>query len=216
MDGIAAFGCTPQVGIDLASGNRAEIANQTKAFVRYSLLPILPPSATTISIDGMDGTGKTTLGRALATELDAAFFDLDDFLDTRKNRYFSALQFKTLSASVESELRVILAGCLMNAVLRQIEHPADFRIYVVRTARMRSQPGIEWVDERDILLDDRPAEDLITELEDRTRRWAHAPPPIGGGDSNVPELAKELIRYHREFVPHKTANLIIRLARVDS
>lgn len=216
MSGITAFEPTPQIGMDLAEGKPTEIADQTRTFVRSALVPLLSPSTAVISIDGMDGAGKTTLGRELAAVFDAAFLDLDDFLDKERGRYFSALRFESLKSAIDAEARVVLAGCLMAAVLRKIERTPDFRIYVVRTARMRSQPDLEWVDERDILLEDTPADELIADLEESTRKWAHADPPFGGGDAKMPELPKELIRYHRQFTPHRTASLIVRLARVNS
>jgi hypothetical protein len=190
MNTTNAFGSVPQVGMDLTEDSEQAIAQQTKAFALTQLEPLLPASATMVTIDGLDGAGKTTLGRELASLLGSSFLDLDDFLEKRRGQYFSALRFDALQTALDSALRVVLSGCLMETVLKKIQCSSDFKIYVVRTARMRSQPELEWIDERDILCSDIPAADLIADLEQNTRQWAHAPPPFGGGDSNLPELPR--------------------------
>lgn len=210
-----AFHPVPSIALALTEGDDVEVAAQVRCFVQDVLTAYLPQSIRILSIDGMDGVGKSTIGRALASHLGAAFIDVDDFLDTGRDCYFPAIRFQALKNAVSAAGRLVVSGCLMDSVLRRIGEQADFRIYIARTARMRGQEELEFVDERDLLLGGKSATELITEEEESAQRWAQAPEPYGGGDPTVPELAKELIRYHCEVSPHRTADLIIRLARIN-
>jgi len=209
------FGSVPQLQMVLTEGGGSAISIDTQIFAREILSAVVPRSAQLISLDGVDGVGKSTLGRALASEIGAKFVDLDDFLEKHEDRYLSSLHFDELQPAM-NQGGVVLAGCLIEAVLSRLDRQSDFRIYVARTARMRSQPEMEWIDERDLLCGETPAEDLIAELEESARRWAQGPSPFGGGDGSIPEFQKELIRYHRDFAPHKRADIIVRVARMNS
>src|SRR5205085_10926861 len=134
--------------------------------------------------------------------------------DGNRDLFLSALDYPALRQEISENGRVIVEGCAVLAALLKLELEPDFRIYVVRTVRMHAQPDMEWIDERDLLFGEKTADELIHEQEEQARRWAQAPSEFGGGGSgDLPNLVKELITYHCEFKPHRSADLIVKVVR---
>jgi len=74
-----------------------------------------------IALIGMPGSGKTSLARLLAEELEADFIDLDDYIRTKYNKssqelfkmgeeYFRALEHEALVEIVNLKPRIIATG----------------------------------------------------------------------------------------------------------
>lgn len=47
-----------------------------------------------IGIDGVDGSGKTTLAKNLAEQLDVPLISLDDYLDEKRDGYLDHLRYE--------------------------------------------------------------------------------------------------------------------------
>jgi hypothetical protein len=81
--------CRPDLGarrVVLAGETRLYLEGTTRSRVEKPAR-MLGAMRQAISLNGPIGAGKTTLGRALATALGAAFIDSDDFRD-RSKRWF--------------------------------------------------------------------------------------------------------------------------------
>ncbi len=212
------YGEVPQIRMDVLRRNDLDAENQIQHFVKTELLPQIPKSARLISIDGFDGVGKSTLTKPLGEELGFQSVNLDDFLEKNQNCYFEALRYSELRDSIAEKPRLIVEGCLVQDVLSRLGVSPDYKIYVVRVRRMWAYPDEDWVDQRDVLIGDKCAEEIIKGEEDSLKRWVEkAPVEYGGGDDfhGLDELQKELIRYHKSVLPHRTADLIVKLARTD-
>lgn len=183
--------------------------------VERELVPLLPTSKGLISVDGLDGVGKSTLAQTLSECTGAALVQLDELLRQNQDTFLQALDLVELRRRVRKKDLVIVEGCTVLAALEKIAMAPDLKIYVVRTSRMLNQPNLEWVDEHELLLGDRSASELIQEEEEQSRRWVQAPVEFGGGGSpELPGLVKELITYHRDFAPHQSADIVVKVVRI--
>lgn len=192
---------------------KVESEQEVLELVREHLLPILPARAPLISIDGLDGSGKSTIGRSIAALSGRSLIDLDEFLQKQQGQFLGALRFDDLRRALADEPTVI-EGCLVGAVLRRLTHEADFQIYVARTGRMRGDTRHEWCDEHELLFGTRTAAELIKEEEDQLKAFSETGFfGMNSDDGELPALWKELITYHREFAPHRTADLIVKVER---
>ena len=211
------FGDVPQVRTDLVQRNDPNIADHIRHFVKTELVPRIPKSVCLISVDGFDGVGKSTLTQMLADELGFQSIHLDDYLEKEQNCYFEALRFSDLQDSVAEKTRWIVEGCLVQTVLSRLGISADYKIYVIRASRMIAYPDQDWADEIDVLIGDKSAEEIIADEEGDLRAWFDMPGEFGGsGDFHgLEELRKELIRYHKSVLPHRTADLVVKIARID-
>ena len=208
------YGDIPQVRTDLAQDNDPNIADHIRHFIKTELIPRIPESACLISVDGFDGVGKSTLTQMLADELGFQSIHLDDFLEKEQNCYFEALRFSQLQDSVAEKTRVIVEGCLVQAVLSRLGISADYKIYAVRVSGMTAYPDKDLAIENRVLIGDKSAEEIIADEERESRDLDSMPGEFeGGGDFHgLRGLRKELIRYHESVLPHRTADLIVKIA----
>lgn len=208
------FGSALQLSLVLTSGDQTSIQASVDDFVSEELVKLLPASARLISIDGLDGVGKSTLARAVAERTAVMLIKLDDYLEQHQDRYLAALDIDALKREIATNERSVVEGCLVMDVLSKAGLTPDFSVYVARTSRMRAQPEMEWLDEHDLLVGAKTASEIIGELESQAQRWAQAPPEFGGGDvAALDGLTKELITYHERFAPQRHADLIVKLVR---
>jgi hypothetical protein len=188
---------------------------QVSALVGEHVLPWLPANAGLISVDGLDGSGKSEIGRAIANLSNRALINVDDFLEEQQDRFLDALRIDDLRRALAVDKPAVLEGCLVGAVLQKISKKADFKIYVARTGRMTADPQHEWCDEHELLFGTRAASDLIAEEERNLSAFCKSG-LFGRDSSSDPDLCglrKELISYHRNYLPHKRADLIVKVVR---
>ena len=210
----------PHVSFDLIESGEPDIEGHTAKFVTDKLVPLVPEKVSIITFDGFDGVGKSSLARHLAASLKLPVIDLDDFLEEHQDCFLEALKFTDLSRAITNALfshrKVIVAGCLVETALERTGNSPDFLFYVMRTARMLSRPDIESIDEFDTLYGEKSADQLIADLEEMMEGWTRMPEEFGGGGSgDIPNLERELIRYHRERRPHDKADLIVKITRLS-
>lgn len=204
-----------EIGIDEDHGD-VRIAK----FVAIELAPLIGHDAKIITVDGFDGTGKSTLSCHLGAALDLPLVHLDDCLVRQKSFFLDAIKFDELSNRISEALkrkgRVVVEGCLVDTALARIGLGSEFRVYVMRTTKMRSDPVAELVQEYDALYGDKPTGELIAELEEVAWRAARMPEEFGGGGSGeLPSLERELIQYHRDVRPHDLADLIVKVVHTS-
>lgn len=151
-------------------------------------------NAQRIGIDGIDGCGKTTLGKAVAARLRCRLFSLDDYLEKDKGRFVDFLDFTRLHTEVSPEEAYVIEGvCLLHA-LQRADLAVDTLVYV-----KRRHLGV-WTDERELDLNE-PLEGFLESERKLTAMVAHEPVPDLG-------LAEEVIRYHYAVRPHNTAQVV--------
>lgn len=161
-----------------------------------------------IGIDGIDGSGKTTLSKKLSDELGYTHINLDDYVDRNCGTFVEHIRYDELLSSIHStQSPVILEGVCLLAVLEKLQRKADLLIYVRRITDYGS-----WRDEDkcDIVGD---VDELILKEKETLRTFCEAMARFEGKnfDANacdIPPLVEELIRYHHRYAPHRRADII--------
>lgn len=212
---ISAFGPTPQRAL-LCDQSDEQVQSEVDAWVARELAPLIPSAARLIGVDGLDGVGKSTIARSLARCCARGIVEVDSYLRRNEDRYLAALDLIRLEGDVRAEEKLIVEGCLLHAVMAKVGLNPDFCIYVVKTSQMRGHSEMESVDEHELLFGSKSAAEIIAHEEDQLRRWAEvAPEFIDATSANLSGLTKELIAYHRDFSPHRRADLILRAVRIS-
>ena len=74
-------------------------------------------NARRIGVDGIDGCGKTTLAKVIATKLQRRFLSLDDYLERDKGRFLDFIDYPRLHADASSEKVFVIEGvCLLHTL----------------------------------------------------------------------------------------------------
>ena len=151
-------------------------------------------NAQRIGIDGIDGCGKTTLGKAVAAELRCRLFSLDDYLEKDKGRFVDFLDFRRLHTEASPEEAYVVEGVCLLQALQRADLVVDTLVYV-----KRRHLGI-WSDERELDLNE-PLEEFLQGERKLTAMVAPEPVLDLG-------LAEEVIRYHYAVRPHNRAQVV--------
>lgn len=209
-----------QLSCDVIGLGETGGADRVREFVASKLAPVVPVGAHIITIDGFDGVGKSRIAGYLAGELGLTMIGLDDFLEKQKGCFLEALKIDEILSKVTDTLdvhgRIIVEGCLVESVLERIGTSPNFRIYIMQVTRMWSQPEMEWIKEHDALYSGKSADELVAKLEELATRAAQMPEKFGGGGvGELPNLERELIRYHAQWRPHDCADVIVKMVHTS-
>lgn len=148
-----------------------------------------------IAIDGFQASGKTTLARALAEQLNLPLISADDYLLKNQGAFFEYLQLEKVSAALRIHERCIFEGVCCLKILQAVDADANLLVYVKRMAIWG------WADESELesfasvssaTTDSSP---LIAEMHD----------PV---QINIHNLWKEVAMYHGQYRPHEVANFV--------
>ncbi len=158
-----------------------------------------------ISVDGTDGSGKTTLAIALSKALDAERIGLDQFLARNKGGFVDHLDCKKLQQKVRNasafSRRTVVEGVCVQKVLDRISVVPNVRIYVKRLI------GSEWTDSQ--LVDQNKTPDqIIADLEEKLNQFRDLQGSAGSCGRGLAGLRKELIRYLCKYRPHEAADYV--------
>ena len=168
-------------------------------------LPSSFPAAVTIAVDGVDGAGKTRLGRALHQALRGTLLSLDDFIHQNQGTYIPHLKVGELGTALTAAQRpVILEGICMLAALDVLRVSPDLLIYVKRLDRFG-----EWEDEETCDATE-PPEVIIQREGARAKPFSEAlgAPALAEGESGLSPLREEVIRYHCTYQPARRAQIV--------
>jgi shikimate kinase len=143
-----------------------------------------------IILTGMPGSGKTTLGRALAERLGRTFIDADDYVEEREGRtipelfavsesYFRDAETRAVRALAEQCDLVVATG---GGVIKRQENMDVLR-----------QTGI-------VLFLDRSPDDIVSDVDVATR------PLLAAGRQKVYDLYTERIELYRTSADYRIVN----------
>jgi len=155
-----------------------------------------------IGLDGLDGVGKTTLGRELKTRLGADLISVDDYLDKNRGVYLGALRLEDLKSAIErSASRVVLVeGTCLREVAAQCGFAVDQYVYVRRLTR-----DGRWGDEEQCC--PTGSAEVLKERELSNRdMFSRA---LGGEGVTDLGLHGELIDYHCRYRPFENADFVV-------
>jgi hypothetical protein len=164
---------------------------------RHALEP-----ARIISVDGWDGSGKTTLATDLAAHLSFAHYELDAYLHREQGGFLEHLDYARLATALRTRAPAtqppLVEGICVLQVLDRLDLRSDIKIYVRRISAsgiwhdgLRIDPS-KTVEQ--VIADDRRAAELWAEIDGEQFVRGHEP------------LAWEVIRYHYAYTPHETAD----------
>jgi hypothetical protein len=158
-----------------------------------------------ITVDGVNGSGKTHLSAELAQALGAEHVEVDRFLERHKGGYLEFVRYDELSRHLTeigaSGRTSIVDGILIEEIVRRLGCTPRLRVYVKRV-----WPDGYWPDSRNFRRD-KTAEQVIKEEEEGAKQLARATGKPEHDDP-VPVPVKEIIRYHFRFRPHETADYV--------
>ena len=145
-----------------------------------------------ISIDGVDGAGKSTLAKAIASIASTHVISVDDYLIRFKGSYLPNLRYEDLANDLKAAEThhlqfVIIEGLCILAVLERLHRQPDIPVYI----RKLNKYG-QWADEFDYSEDN----DLDEVLKRLSKIDARHPDMPGQGDKE-----RELVRYHIQKRP---------------
>lgn len=148
------------------------------------LIQALREPSKPVLVDGWTGAGKTTLGRAMADEIGADFFDLDDYLRKGQDYFFRSLSLDRLQKDIDraaGSSRIVVAGVCMRDVQQAVQIERAVHVYVKRIASWG------WADEDELNPSFQKSFDQIA----------------------IPsELIREVRNYHTRHRPHLVADFI--------
>ncbi len=146
-----------------------------------------------IAIDGVDGSGKSSISKTLALGINATHLALDKFLRQDTGVFVEALDFNRLQIAIteagsDGNKLVIVDGVCVLAALERLKLNPDFLVYV----RRRAKSGI-YGDDSYFGTDEDAARKRLNLLD-------HA--------QGKPYLSLEILDYHRLHRPFDQADVL--------
>lgn len=156
-----------------------------------------------IAIDGLAGIGKTSLARRVGTQLNFPVVECDLFI--KKNcgnlHYPAILDLNQLGETIAINLAgkkpVLVEGVLLRLVLENLQLSQVLHVYVKHRSLHGALTQPELFDEAQTEID------LLAKI-------THMAAMVGIRDDE-PVLARELLRYHKQRLPHKHADLVYEI-----
>lgn len=149
-------------------------------------------SPSIISIDGVDGVGKSTLACKIAEELSLPHIEIDTFVHAQKEGYIKNIDYdrfgERIVQAIISNQMIVVEGICVQQVLKKISLTPNVSVYV----KVIDDYGF-WMDQIRLFPPDRSADEIIDERKAKRFSLGHV---------------EEIIRYHYTFKPHEHANYI--------
>lgn len=145
-----------------------------------------------VSIDGVDGVGKSTLACKVAEEMSLPCIEIDTFVQEQQGGYIDHIDYDRLSESIKQAIItnhvIILEGICVQQVLKKLSLNSYAKVYV----KVIDYYGF-WMDRIRLFPPDKSADEMIAER--KAKRF-----PLGH--------VEDIIRYHYTFQPHENADYI--------
>jgi hypothetical protein len=164
-----------------------------------------------VSVDGVDGSGKSYLACELSKSSKYAYFDIDgSYLIPNNGKFIEFINYKKLKSDINYFLasgHVVVIDCICSTlILKKIDLIADVKIYVKKTI-----VG-EWRDGK-LLNYSRNVEDVLAEKRKISQELEYDEANIGGREPEIfnfseENMKDEILRYHFEYQPENNADII--------
>ena len=155
-----------------------------------------------LAIDGIDGAGKSTLGRSIGLETGASVVHLDDFLEKGQGTFLNALRYSEIARALDSSRPAIVEGVCVLEVLAGLNRTPDVLIYVRRMHR-----GL-WNDEHELDV----AGDLdshLDHLEADLKQFVAATNGSTAAEvASIGRPRREIITYHYRYRCWERADVV--------
>ena len=166
-----------------------------------------------ISIDGVDGVGKSTLASNLAEELSAKHIEIDSFVKPHQGGYVGHIDYDRLQEEInqarEMLQTVIFEGICVRQILERIGLKPDVSVYI----KVIDHDGF-WMDEVRLFPPGRTVEEIM-EARIESRRKANS--LFGEEPTEAQEgHTEEIIRYHYAYQPHVNTDYVFARRRKDA
>jgi len=163
-----------------------------------------------ISIDGIDGSGKSYLSEYLSNALHCKAIHFDDYLEQNKGSFLEALDYKSIKEDIATSLNknkyTIIEGVCLLQVGKEIDSKPNCAIYVKKLYYNIWKGG-------ELYKDAKNAEERICLEERQLNTFAiieagieKTPPPTE--DTKLSKMRCELIKYHWLYRPEKISDFI--------
>jgi len=165
-----------------------------------------------ISIDGKDGSGKSTFAENISKQLNAVHIDLDEdkYLIKNKSTYVDFIKYSVLEDELDSlkkmEAIIVIEEICILKILDRLKIESGLKIYVKKLTRFGY-----WFEGQDFDYS-RSADDIINEGEESLKKFIEISSHIEGvpkKDYQYQEsIHHEIIRYHHEYQPDLNTDFV--------
>jgi len=146
-----------------------------------------------VSIDGVDGVGKSRFASKIAKELSFPLIEIDTFVKEQQGGYIDHIDYNRLNESIRENIiedrLVILEGICVQQVLKQLHQKSNVKVYI----RVIDKYGF-WMDQIRLFPPDKSADEIIAERRKKGFSLGHV---------------EDIIRYHYTFKPHEDVDYIL-------
>ena len=163
-----------------------------------------------ISIDGVNGSGKSYLSSFLSKKNGYSYIDIDgDYLIPNKGKYIDFIRYHELKAKITSLLTVnkiiVVDGICILKVLNRIGFNSDIKIYVKKLRLDLWRDG-------DLFDYHRNIADVLSEKRASLEDFENVSAYIEGRSPEIndseEDMFHEIIRYHFEYEPDINADIV--------
>ena len=163
-----------------------------------------------ISIDGVNGSGKSYLSSFLSKKNGYSYIDIDgDYLIPNKGKYIDFIRYNELKAKITSLLTVnkiiVVDGICILKVLNRIGFNSDIKIYVKKLRLDLWRDG-------DLFDYHRNIADVLSEKRASLKDFENVSAYIEGRSPEIndseEDMFHEIIRYHFEYEPDINADIV--------
>jgi len=145
-----------------------------------------------VSVDGVDGVGKTTLACNIAKKMNFPCIEIDTFVQEQQGGFIDHIDYNRLSETIKQAIitnhLIILEGICVLQVLQKLGLNSYAKVYV----KVINNYGF-WMDQIRLFPPDKSADEMIAERKAKGFLLGHV---------------EDIIRYHYTFKPHENADYI--------
>jgi len=166
-----------------------------------------------ISVDGINGSGKTYISKILCNRLGMVYFDVDElYMEKNKGRYIDFVKYQNLkddiSKFVSNGKTVLIDAVCVLQILDNINANSDLKIYVKRL-----QYWNYWFDGEKfdytrsidkVIQQDKKELEIFSELENKIEK-KNKNPRI---EYSTNSLFHDILRYHFKYKPDINSDII--------
>lgn len=163
-----------------------------------------------ISVDGVNGSGKSYLAWSLSNKYGYAYIDIDgNYLIQNNGKYIDFIKYNKLSEKITAlsntnKIMVVDGICILR-VLNTIEINPDIKIYVKKIHFGHWRDGNLFDYKRNI-------DELLVERRESLEEFENISAHIEGRSSEIndseEDMSHEIIRYHYEYKPDINADIV--------